>query len=206
MKALEVLQRNGARGVRLPRLGPLQPIAAYLVQQLTRFIVRNHSQSVVRDLHNLYARREAWCRHESPERRALQRARMDVERITPGFRGKVLGVPTFLLGGAFISTLLSAGRAAGETVTGNRLLIVLSTVLLLLLFLGAAWAALRGAAAARHRIKLTTDEPTKTLYAVVGAAGNPPKDQAVQFALFAIVGMAVAWLVIPAGLVVMFTG
>jgi hypothetical protein len=204
MKSLEVLQRTGARNVKLPRLGPLQPVAAFLVGLLTRFIVRSHTQNVGTNLVNLYTRREAWCRPGTPERAALQRARMDVQRVLPTLRGKALGLPTFLLGGAFISTVLSAARSGADTVTRNRVLILLATVALLLLFLGAAWSALRGAAAARHRIKLTTDQPMKTLYSMVGAAGNAPKDQAIRFALVAIVAMAVAWLVIPAGLVLVF--
>ena len=203
MKSLEVLLRNGARNVRVPRLGPLTPLAALLVGLLTRFIVRNHIKSLLDHLGDLYARREAWCRPFSQERRALQRARMDVARITPTLRGKALGLPSFLVGGAFVSTLLSVARSGADAVTGNGALIGVATLLLLLLFLGAAWAALRGAAAARRRIKLTSDQPMRTLYAVVGAAGDPPKDQSVAFALIAIVAMTVAWLIIPAGIVLL---
>jgi hypothetical protein len=204
MRSLEVLMRNGARNVKLPRLGPLTPLAGFLVVLLTRFIVRSHTRTLLNALDDLYTRREAWCRPGTPERRTLQRARMDVGRVRQTLRGKVLGLPSFLVGGAFVSTLLSVARSGADTVTRNRGLIAVATLLLLLLFLGAAWAALRGAAAARRRIKLTTDQPMKTLYALVGAAGNPPKDQSVVFALVAIVAMAVAWLVIPAGLVLVF--
>src|SRR3954451_12650445 len=40
MRSLEVLDRNGTRVPKLPRLGPLRPVAAYVVQQMIRWIVR----------------------------------------------------------------------------------------------------------------------------------------------------------------------
>ena len=42
MRSIEVLDRNGQRPAKMPRLGPLRPIAQWLVQQVTRWIVRSH--------------------------------------------------------------------------------------------------------------------------------------------------------------------
>ena len=55
----------------------------------------------------LYARREANCLPDDPQRRLLTRARNQMERVTPGFKRNALGVPAFLLGGAVFSTLMT---------------------------------------------------------------------------------------------------
>ena len=39
MRSLEVLDRNGARAARMPPIGPLKPLASFLVQLVTRWIV-----------------------------------------------------------------------------------------------------------------------------------------------------------------------
>lgn len=197
----EVLYRNGARPAKLRKLGPLQPVAAYAVQQLSRFIVRSYLSNAVEAVRGLVVRREMWAKWGSPDQVALRKARIHLERTHMMFKGRALGLPTFLLGGAFVSTLLGSLRTASTTVLENRLLLVVTTLLLFLLFLGAAWAALVAAAVARRRIRLTTAEPLATFWRVMGACGNPPRDQARQFALYAIVVMLVAWLVIPAGII-----
>jgi hypothetical protein len=205
MKSMEVLKRNGARQPKLPKsLGPLRPLAAWVVQLFTRFIVQNHISNLIENLRHLYGRREAWALPGSEESAMLRRARFQAERLAPGYKGKALGLPGFLVGGAVISSALGAMRNAGETVTHNRALVAVATLLLLLLLLGGAWCVLRAGAVARKRIRLTTDRPMKALYETIGACGKPPKDQALQFALFGLVGMAVAWVVIPAGLIFVF--
>ncbi len=59
---------------------------------------------------------------------------------------------------------------------------------------------LKGAAIARRRIKLTTDQPLDALYQTVGRCGRPPQDQARLFALVALILMALAWVAVPVGL------
>jgi hypothetical protein len=205
MKSMEVLKRNGARQPKLPKgLGPLRPLAAWVVQLFTRFIVQNHISNLIENLRHLYGRREAWALPGSEESAMLRRARFQAERLAPGYKGKALGLPGFLVGGAVISSALGAMRNAGETVTHNRALVAVTTLLLLLLLLGGAWCVLRAGAVARKRIRLTTERPMKALYETIGACGRPPRDQALQFALFGLVGMAVAWIVIPAGLIFVF--
>lgn len=204
--SIEVLRRNGWRGPRLPRnLGPINPIAKWLVQLFARLIVQNHISRLVDNLRNLYSRREAWAEPGSEELRQLRRARIHAERITPGLKGRALGLPSFLLGGAILSGLLSALRAGANAVQRNRALVVTTTIVLLVLLIAVAWCILRGAAVARNRIRLTTEQPMRALYEVVGYAGNPPKDDAYQFALIALIGMAVAWVVIPVGIVLAVT-
>ena len=55
---------------------------------------------------------------------------------------------------------------------------------------------------ARHRIRLTLDNPLKALWETVGAAGTPPKDSSASFALIAIVLSGLALVLIPVVLVV----
>jgi hypothetical protein len=163
LRALEVLDRNGARAPRIPRIGPLTPIAAFGVQLVTRFIVRNHQADVIDALRNLYARRLAWCAPGDAERLPLLRARNDAERVAAGYNGNPIGVPT-----------------------------------------GASWCILRGAAIARHRIKLTVEEPLAALWETIGRCGGPPEDDAQMFAVYAIILTIVGWLVIPAGVFFVF--
>lgn len=201
MKSLEVLKRNGARQPKLPKnLGPLKPIAAWVITLFTRFIVQNHISNLVDNLRHLYGRREAWALTGSDEQTMLRRARIHTDRLAVGYKGRALGLPTFLLGGAVISSALGALRSGLKAVSGNRLLVILATAVLLLFLLGGAWCVLRAGAVARKRIRLTTERPMAALYETVGACGKPPKDQALQFALFGLIGMTVAWVVIPGGL------
>lgn len=206
MKSLEVLKRNGARTPEVfGHLGPVRFAARWVVQLFTRLIVQNHITRLTNNLRHLYGRREAWAVPGTPEMVVIKRARMQVDRVGADYRGKALGLPTFLLGGAVISSALGALRAAARTITSNRLLVVLTTLLLLLFLIGAAWCVLRAAAVARKRIRLTTDRPMRALYDAVGSCGNPPKDDSFQFALFSLIGMAIAWVVIPVGIFLVVT-
>lgn len=197
MRSLEVLDRNGARPPKLPALGPLQPVASYLVQLVTRFVVRNHQANVVNQIKNLYTRREAQCLPYSTERSMLRRGRIDAEKVAPTLKKNPLGVPTFLLGGAFLSSIISTlGRTAAST-TKNKLGLGIAAVVLFLVLLGISWVVLRGSAVARKRIRLTLDKPLKALYETIGACGKPPKDQSWTFALLSIL------LIIPAAVLLL---
>ncbi|MEL6981552.1 MAG: hypothetical protein AAFO29_03925 [Actinomycetota bacterium] len=200
MRALEVLDRNAASGVRISGVGPLAPVAQYVVQQVVHFLVKSHIRNVVNNLQNLYNRREAAARHDDPSRRLLARARIATDRVAQGYRGNPLGFPTFILGGAFLSTIIGSLQgfilSAVDSTVGRVILIAV----LFGVMVAASWALLRGAAIARRRIKLTTDQPMQALYQTVGRCGNPPRDQARVFALIALILMAVAWLTIPVAL------
>ncbi len=200
MRALEVLDRNGSRGVKVRSLGPFTPIAAYLVQQVVHFIVKSHLRNVLNNITNLYNRREAACLPGAAERRDLSVARVHAERVGPGYRGNPLGFPTFLLGGAFLSTVVGGlqGLIVGfiDSVFGQVVLVAI----LFGVLVGMSWAVLKGAAIARRRIKLTVEQPLEALYQTVGRCGSPPGDQARIFALLAMVLLAVTWIVVPIAL------
>jgi hypothetical protein len=201
MRSLEVLGRNGARGVDVPaRLGPLRPLAGFLVHLGCRFLVRQHERTVVEAISTLYAQRLAWTKVDDDGRPVLLQAHDDVERAKETFRGNPIGLPAFLIGGAAISTVGSLLRAAGDAALGSAVAASVALFLVTVALGGLAWAALRAAAIARRRIRLTIETPIDALWETVGRAGSPPKDQARQLAIWAIVATAVAWLVVPAGI------
>ncbi len=200
MRALEVLDRNAASGVRISSLGPLAPLAQYVVQQVVHFLVKSHIRNVVTNLQNLYNRREAAALDGDPSRRLLTRARITTDRVAQGYRGNPLGFPTFLLGGAFLSTIIGSLQGFVLSAVDSAIGRIVLIAVLFGVMVAASWALLRGAAIARRRIKLTTDQPMQALYQTVGRCGNPPRDQARVFALIALILMAVAWLAIPIAL------
>lgn len=204
MRALEVLARNGARPPSQLRLGPLTPVARYLVQQLIRFIVRSHQGQVFDAIRDLYARRLAWMPASDPSRMALVRARLDVERATLSYKKKPGGVPAFLVGGAAVSSLTQGLRGAASAAGGSAAGLLAAGLATFALVAAVAWIVLRGAAVARRRIRLTMDRPLAALWQTVGWCGNPPKDNARAFATIAIVLTIVGWLVIPVAAVLLF--
>ena len=135
VRSLEVLDRNGARPVKVSRLGFLNPIAAFLIQQVAHFIVRSHQSTVADEMSRLYARREANCLPDEPQRRLLTRARNQMERVTPGFKRNALGVPAFLLGGAVFSTLMTLIQRALFAAISSWWTRVLATVIIGILML-----------------------------------------------------------------------
>ena len=198
MRSLEVLDRNGVRAPTVPRFGPLKPVAKWSSQQVIRFLVKNHQNTVIDRIRKLYERREVNCADGTPERAMLRRARTDASRVEPGFKGKALGIPAFLVGGAALSALFSAIQSAVRSALENKILTIVFGLIVVLVFLGAAWSTVYGAAVARRRIHLALDEPIRALYETIGACGDPPKDQTTTFAIYAIVLFVLAWFVIPA--------
>lgn len=200
MRALEVLDRNGSGGIQISRLGPLTPIAQYLVQQVVHFLVKSHLRNVINNLSNLYSRREAAALKDDSSRPLLARARIQTDRVAAGYKGNPLGFPTFILGGAFLSTIIGSLQGfvigAVDSLIG-RLILVLA---LFSVMVAASWGLLKGAAISRQRIKLTTDQPLEALYQTIGRCGRPPQDQARIFALLALILMAIAWIAVPIAL------
>lgn len=197
VRGLEVLDRNGSRPATLPPLGPLKPVAQWLVQLVTRWIVRTHQGRIVRRLCGIYERREANSPWHTPEHHMLRRARIDMARVRDGMSFNALGLPTFLLGGALLTSIASAlqsvARAALDTRAGT---IVLATIIVTVL-VALSWVALFSAAVARRRIRLSTDQPLRALWETIGAAGDPPRDESQNFAVYAIVLLVLSWIVIP---------
>lgn len=201
MRSLEVLDRNGARAVTRPaRLGPLGPLAATLIQWVCRFIVRQHQAKLVDRIADLYERRVSWAAPGDPMRERLLLAATDVRRVADNYKGNPIGVPSVLLGGAVVSGIGGALRAASRAALDNEWAAAAGVVVVSAVFGGVAWTILRGAAVARRRIQLTTDRPMAALWETMGRAGKPPKDASRNFALYAIIITGVAWLAIPAGI------
>ena len=202
VRSLEVLDRNGPRPVQTTGLWILNPVASFLVQQVAHFIVRSHQATVADEMLRLYSRREANSLPDSPHRRMLSRARLHLEKLTPGFKRNALGIPAFLLGGAVFSTLMGLIQRALNAALSTVWTKVIATVVLGLIMVGLAWVILRGAAVARRRIQLTLDGPIKALWQTIGRCGEPPNDPSRNIALIAIVLALLPWLLIPTGLLV----
>ena len=200
MRSLEVLDRNGVRPPQMPRLGLLKPVASYVVQQMTRWIVKGYQNRLVTRIRKLYERREANTEWGSREHVMLRRARINAVQVEQGFKGDQLGLPTFLLGGAILSSIVSALRAFVGWAISGIVGVVVFAIVLAVVFAGLAWAALYAAGVARRRIRLSTEQPIKALYETIGACGNPPKDDSYNFAAYAIVLLVLAWVLIPAAL------
>ena len=206
MRSLEVLDRNGARPAKMPRLGPLTPIAQGAVQQVNRWIVKSHQNTLVDRIRKLYERREANAEWGSAEHRMLRRARINAVQVEQGFKGNALGLPTFLLGGAFFSGIVGGIQSLVRNALDSRLGVIIFSIVLGLIMAALAWVALYAAAVSRLRIRTAVDQPLKALYETIGACGNPPRDQSYNFAVYAIIFTVLAWIVIPLGLWLLFRG
>jgi hypothetical protein len=198
VRALEVFDRHGWRAPRMPRwLGPLRPLAALGVEQVTRMIVRSYQRTVANQMQRLYARREAQCSFDQPERRLLARARIAMMRLAPDFGGGGGGLPRILVGGAVISGLLSAGRQIGGVSAAGPLAWAGLGVAAVLIFGAFSWIIVQGAAVARRRSQLMLHEPLEALWETIGACGEPPRDDSMTFAAAGIALTAIAWFVTP---------
>lgn len=206
VRSLEVLDRNGARGVKTKLPGPLNAIGGYFIQLVTRFIVSNHQKSLAQNLRKLYARREANCLPDDPARHQLRRARLHADLVGEGFKKNPVGVPSFLLGGAIFSAGISAMATFVVDSLKDDWQRVALTVGLFLVLTAASWVILRGAAVARRRIVLTTEKPFDALYETIGRCGGPPGDSSKQFALIAMIILAASWVLIPIGLISVLFG
>jgi hypothetical protein len=202
VRSLEVLDRNGARGVRTRApIGPLNHVAGFLVQLVTRFIVRQHLKRQIQHLHWLYVRREANTSLDNGFRNKLRRARCEAERLVPTFNTNPLGVPTFIFGGAVLSWLFGSLQVL---ITGLNTwyLQVVATLVVSVITAIASWIVVRGAATARRRIQLTTEKPVKALYETIGRCGNPPRDDSIVFIVVALILGVIAALALPIGLAI----
>jgi hypothetical protein len=202
IRALEVFDRNSARPPSNLHAGPLEPIAAFVVQFLIRMIVRDYEKSVVRQVRKVYARRWANSTKGSPEFGMLRLARLQIERLAPDFETSSLGLPTFLLGGAALSGVASAlqGLLVGALHNGALLVIVACTFAALAL--SGFWCILKAAAIARRRTRIALDQPLQALWQTIGAAGHPPRDHSRQFATYAVILLELAWIVVPIAIAV----
>jgi hypothetical protein len=133
------------------------------------------------------------------------RARLDAERVATTYKGNPIGVPTFLLGGAAISGAASGLRVVAQAAVGSRLAAGLAVAITFIALGGLSWMILRGAAVAHHRIRITVQDPLKALWETIGRCGKPPEDDAQQFAIYAIILTVIGWLLLPLGVLFIFS-
>ncbi|HUP74062.1 MAG TPA: hypothetical protein VM282_13565 [Acidimicrobiales bacterium] len=114
-----------------------------------------------------------------------------------GHRKGPVGLPTFLVGGAFASSMTGLLSNIGESGGSNKVLLLILAVVLYGLLVAFAYGVIRGAGIGCRRIKMALDRPLENLWEVVGAAGDPPKDHAKTFAVMSLVIMAVAAVAVP---------
>jgi hypothetical protein len=198
MRAIEVFDRHGPQPPSSLRAGFLTPLATLVVKLLTGMVVRSYQRSVILHLRRIYALREANSTPGSPEYRTLTLARRQIDRITDDLSRKTGGLPAFLVGGAALSALSSTARE----VSGSPFVLLVVGIVTVTLALAAFWCVLKAAAIARRRTRITLDAPLRALYATVGAAGDPPRDHSRAFVVYAVLGLAVAWIVVPIALTV----
>lgn len=197
MRGIEVLDRNGPRPAKVPNVGPLRPIAQWLVQQVTRWIVKSHLNRLTGRICGLYEKREANSDWGTREHAMLRRARLDARRVQANSSGNALGLPTFLLGGAALTSVGSGLQSLARTAMDSTLGISLLGFIAVFVLGALSWVALYSAGVARRRIRLSTDQPMRALWETIGAAGKPPRDESYNFAVYAIVLLVLAWIVIP---------
>ena len=197
MRGIEVLDRNGPRPAKVPNIGPLRPIAQWLVQQVTRWIVKSHLNRLTGRICGLYEKREANSDWGTREHAMLRRARLDARRVQANSSGNALGLPTFLLGGAALTSVASGLQSLARTAMDSTLGISILGFIAVFVLGALSWVALYSAGVARRRIRLSTDQPMKALWETIGAAGKPPRDESYNFAVYAIILLVLAWIIVP---------
>lgn len=204
MRALEVLDREGTREPRLPRLGPLTPLFGSGVEFVATYIVRSFSASVVSQLRDLYTRRETQCPPGSEARALYRSVRVEMDRVTPGFAGGGRGAPLLLAGGISAPLLATGARYFGALEWSSRWVSLGVVAVAFLLLLALTTVMFAAAGVAHRRSRLVLEMPLARLYAAIGHAGSPPKDSSVQIATLAVVMTVIAWVVLPAAAALLY--
>ena len=135
---------------------------------------QGHQNTLVTTIRRLYQRREANAPWEAMST-TCSAERLDTAGVEAGLKTNPIGLPTFLLGGAFLSGIFSGLQGLGRAAIGNRVLVVIVALAIVAVLASLAWVALYAAGVARRRIRLSTDQPMHALWDAVGAAGDPPR-------------------------------
>jgi len=197
--ALEALGRHGYHSATVsPKLGPLRAPARFFVELVARYLVVSYLRRVATDTRNLLWLRETQTVPNCTERELIQNARFDADALMVVFNRRQIGVPSFLFGGIVISLAATVGRATSGVATTDVRAATIVGLSGLAVALAIAWVALRGAAMASRRIRLSVREPLLRLWAAVGSAGRPPRDQSRKAAVVAVVLTFGAWVIVPA--------
>lgn len=197
MRGIEVLDRNGPRPAAVMHIGPLRPIGQWMIQLVSRWIVRSYLNRLISNICGLYEKREANAAWGTTEHSMLRRARLDARRVQSGMSRQTLGLPAFLLGGAFITSIVSALQSLARSALNSTAGVIALATVLMLVLAALSWVALYSAGVSRRRIRLATDQPIKALWETIGASGKPPRDESYNFAVYAIILLILSWIVVP---------
>jgi hypothetical protein len=201
VRAIEVFDRNAARRPSSLPGGRIGALAKPVVQVLVGIIVHRHEKRVVGHIRELYALREASSVEGTDEFHSLRLGRKQLTRLSPDLSDAKVSLPAFLLGGA----VLSSATSFLERAVSDRILLLLLSIVVAAVFLGAFWCILMAAAIARRRTRIALDRPLAALWETIGAAGQPPKDNSRSFAMSSGVLLVTAWLIVPVVLTVVIT-
>lgn len=205
VRALEILDREGSRGIVVSRrYGPLRWFIRRGIKAVADYIVKSYAESIATSMRRLYARREPQAPRGSPERASLAQARIELERMAPGFTGGGLGVPALVAGGAAVPLLASASQYLGAIDFLARPILIGLFAALFVVFAILGSVLLRGAAVAHRRCKLIMRQPLAALWETVGHCGDPPEDDSRVFAAVALLLSSVVWILVPVGGVVVY--
>jgi hypothetical protein len=80
--------------------------------------------------------------------------------------------------------------------------LVVVAVVTAALALAAFWSVITAAGIARRRTRIALDAPLRALYETLGEAGDPPRDRSRAFVVYAVLLLALAWVIVPLGLAV----
>lgn len=197
MHALEVLNREGSSNPPVRRAGPLKVFVQPAVEFVAEYIVKSYAEGVAGSLRSLYTRREVQCLPESEERRLLTRARVEANRVAPGYSGGGVLAPLLIVGGLALPLLASLTKGLGTVDFSSRPVLIPAIAILFTIFFLLSSVLLQGAAVARRRSRMIMQKPLQALWETVGNAGNPPEDDSVLYASVAIMITAVLWFVLP---------
>ncbi len=198
VRGLEVLDREGSRDPRVPSLGPVSVVAAFLLETVASYIVKAYAQDVVNQMRKLYTRRESQSAAGTPERLMLARARLEMDRLTTGFSGGGLGIFALVFGGVLVPVIASVGKSLVRVPLSDKPVLLGGFAALFVLSLLISWILLQGAAIAHRRSALIMKQPLEALWETIGHCGDAPEDDSVLYATYAVILTALVWLVLPA--------
>ena len=127
----------------------------------------------------------------------LRRARVQAQMLEAQQRGNAVGLPSFLVGGAVASPVISVLQSSVGSAIDSSVGLACAAIIFSLVVAGVAWSLLRAAAIARQRIYLATEPAIAALWDAVGNCGNPPRDQSYDLAFVAGGLLVLSWVGVP---------